>query len=95
LTIDSPESAVKRITSAPKRLAPRYRKTRRFNPIWKRYKSDLKSKNSVEKLTSELLRSYEKDKARGKADSIQERLAKCGITSPPPKYARRGTSKTS
>jgi hypothetical protein len=27
----------KRITSAPKRLAPRYRKTRRFNPIWKRY----------------------------------------------------------
>jgi hypothetical protein len=41
LTIDSPESAVKRITSAPKRLAPRYRKTRRFNPIRKRYQGCL------------------------------------------------------
>ena len=28
---------------------------------------------------SELLRSYEKDKARGKADSIEKRLADCGI----------------
>jgi len=44
------------------------------------YKSDLKSKNSVEKLMSELLRSYEKDKARGKADSIEERLKACGIS---------------
>jgi hypothetical protein len=44
------------------------------------YKSDLKSKNSVEKLIGELLRSYEKDKARGKADSIQERLKACGIS---------------
>lgn len=43
------------------------------------YKSDLKSKNSVEKLMSELLRSYEKDKARGKADSIEVRLSACGI----------------
>ncbi len=43
------------------------------------YKSDLKSKNSVEKLASELLRSYEKDKARGKADSIEARLKACGI----------------
>jgi AIPR protein len=47
------------------------------------YKSDLKSKNSVEKLMSELLRSYEKDKARGKADSIEARLKDCGITLAP------------
>ena len=44
------------------------------------YKSDLKSKNSVEKLMSELLRSYEKDRARGKADSISVRLFACGIS---------------
>jgi hypothetical protein len=38
LTIDSPESAVKaNHIGSQKRLAPRYRKTRRFNPIWKRY----------------------------------------------------------
>ena len=43
------------------------------------YKSDLKSKNSVEKLIGELLRSYEKDRARGKADAIDERLRSCGI----------------
>jgi hypothetical protein len=43
------------------------------------YKSDLKSKNNVEKLNGELLRSYEKDKARGKADSIEKRLEACGI----------------
>ena len=43
------------------------------------YKSDLKSKNSVEKFISDLLRSYEKDKARGKADSIEKRLEDCGI----------------
>jgi hypothetical protein len=43
------------------------------------YKSDLKSRNSVEKMIAELLRSYEKDKARGKADSVQERLKICGI----------------
>ena len=45
----------------------------------KDYKSDLKSKNSVEKLIGELLRSYEKDKARGKAEAIQERLEACGF----------------
>lgn len=50
------------------------------------YKSDLKSKNSVEKLISELLRSYEKDRARGKADSIETRLRDCGL-SKPSKYA--------
>jgi hypothetical protein len=44
------------------------------------YKSDLKSKNSVENLMGELLRSYEKDKARGKADSIDKRLEACGIS---------------
>jgi hypothetical protein len=49
LTIDSPESAVKRITSAPKRLAPRYRKTRRFNPIWKRYQAWRKNITGVVK----------------------------------------------
>ncbi|HML07944.1 MAG TPA: AIPR family protein [Xanthobacteraceae bacterium] len=43
------------------------------------YKSDLKSKNSVEKLISELLRSYEKDRARGKAEAIGDRLKACGI----------------
>jgi len=43
------------------------------------YKSDLKSKNSVEKLIGELLRSYQKDKARGKADYIDVRLKACGI----------------
>jgi AIPR protein len=43
------------------------------------YKSDLKSRNSVERLMSELLRSYEKDKARGKADSIETRLKACGL----------------
>jgi len=43
------------------------------------YKSDLKSKNSVEKVTGELLRSYEKDKARGKAESIGTRLGACGV----------------
>jgi hypothetical protein len=43
------------------------------------YKSDLKSRNSVERIIAELLRSYEKDKARGKADSVQERLKICGI----------------
>lgn len=45
----------------------------------KDYKSDLKSRNSVEKLIGELLRSYEQDKARGKADSIQKRLEACGL----------------
>jgi hypothetical protein len=44
------------------------------------YKSDLKSKNSVERIINELLRSYEKDKARGKADAIGARLGACGIT---------------
>jgi hypothetical protein len=48
----------------------------------KDYKSDLKSKNSVEKVISELLRSYQKDKARGKADSITDRLEACGIVAP-------------
>jgi hypothetical protein len=43
------------------------------------YKSDLKSRNSVAKLISELLRSYEKDKVRGKADAIEARLQACGI----------------
>lgn len=43
------------------------------------YKSDLKSKSSVEKALAELLRVYEKDKARGKADDIGARLSKCGI----------------
>ncbi|MGA0595026.1 AIPR family protein [Enterovirga sp. CN4-39] len=43
------------------------------------YKSDLKSRSSVEKMLGELLRSYEKDKARGKVDSIEERLAACGL----------------
>ena len=43
------------------------------------YKSELKSRNSVEKIIAELLRSYEKDRARGKADSVSARLAECGI----------------
>lgn len=43
------------------------------------YKSDLKSRASVEKLVSDLLRSYEKDKARGKVDSIETRLKACGL----------------
>lgn len=43
------------------------------------YKSDLKSRNNVEKLLGELLRSYEKDKARGKADVIETRLNACRI----------------
>ena len=43
------------------------------------YKSELKSKSSVEAALAELLRSYEKDKVRGKADDIGERLKKCGI----------------
>jgi hypothetical protein len=43
------------------------------------YKSDLKSKNSVEKFMSELLRSYEKDRARGKAEAIEDRLKVCGL----------------
>jgi hypothetical protein len=46
------------------------------------YKSDLKSKNSVEKIISELLRSYEKDRARGKADAIETRLKECGLSKP-------------
>ena len=45
----------------------------------KDYKSDLKSRKLVEALISELLRSYEKDKARGKADAINVRLEACGI----------------
>ena len=44
------------------------------------YKSELKSKNSVERLISELLRSYEKDRAR--ADSIESRLKDCGLSKP-------------
>lgn len=44
------------------------------------YKSDLKSRNSVEKVVSELLRSYEKDKARGKLEAIEERLKACGFS---------------
>ena len=43
------------------------------------YKSDLKSKNSVEKVCGELLKSYEKDLARGKAESIGARLKACGL----------------
>jgi hypothetical protein len=46
------------------------------------YKSDLKSRNSGQKLIGELLRSYEKDKARGKADSIADRLKACEISKP-------------
>ena len=46
------------------------------------YKSELKSKNSVEKVINDLLRSYEKDKARGKADAIGKRLEACGISDP-------------
>ncbi|HEV2574163.1 MAG TPA: AIPR family protein [Beijerinckiaceae bacterium] len=44
------------------------------------YKSDLKSRSSVTKLLDELIRSYQKDKARGKVDDLQQRLAACGIT---------------
>jgi hypothetical protein len=43
------------------------------------YKSDLKSRASVTKLLDELVRSYEKDKARGKVDDLGERLAACGL----------------
>jgi hypothetical protein len=43
------------------------------------YKSDLKSKNSVEKVVGELVRSYDKDKARGKATSIERSLQACGL----------------
>lgn len=43
------------------------------------YKSDLKSRANVTEFVSELLRSYEKDKVRGKADNISERLAACGF----------------
>jgi len=43
------------------------------------YKSDLKSKTSVETELAELLRSYEKDKVRGKVDVISDRLKKCGL----------------
>ncbi len=41
------------------------------------YKSDLKSRGSVEKLISELVRSYQKDKARGKVVDVGERLKAC------------------
>jgi len=41
------------------------------------YKSELKSRASVEGLFSELVRSYEKDKARGKVENIEERLQAC------------------
>lgn len=43
------------------------------------YKSDLKSRSSVTQLLDELVRSYEKDKARGKADDLEQRLSDCGI----------------
>lgn len=43
------------------------------------YKSDLKSRSSVTKLLDELVRSYEKDKARGRVDDLQERLGACGL----------------
>jgi hypothetical protein len=38
LTIDSPESVVKANHIGSQTLGTRYHKTRRFNPIWKRYK---------------------------------------------------------
>ena len=41
------------------------------------YKSDLKSRTSIEKMLSELVRSYEKDKARGKIDDLESKLANC------------------
>ena len=43
------------------------------------YKSDLKSRASVTKLLDELVRSYQKDKARGKVDDLGARLANCGV----------------
>ncbi|MDO9432927.1 MAG: AIPR family protein [Phenylobacterium sp.] len=44
------------------------------------YKSDLKSKTSVEKFLGELVRSYQKDRLRGKVDDIGDRLVACKIT---------------
>jgi hypothetical protein len=43
------------------------------------YKSDLKSRNSVEKVLNDLLRSYEKDQARGKVEAIETSLKACGL----------------
>nr|WMC97246.1 AIPR family protein [Aminobacter aminovorans] len=43
------------------------------------YKSDLKSRTSVTKLLDELVRSYQKDKARGKVDDLQKRLTDCKV----------------
>lgn len=44
------------------------------------YKSDLKSKTHVEKFLADLVKSYQKDKARGKVDDLSARLTACGLS---------------
>ena len=44
------------------------------------YKSELKSRSNVEKLLNDLIRSYQKDKSRGKVEDIGQRLGACNLT---------------
>jgi hypothetical protein len=44
------------------------------------YKSELKSRSSVDKLLGELIRGYQKDRARQKVDDIGQRLSACGLS---------------